>query len=67
MVKAFGYVARIPETTQLEDANKLGERVVEFVDGRGMAKGLEGYLRLPLGMDCVGRVIQSQKSMGENF
>jgi len=67
VVGAFGYVAQNPESAQPGDAGKLGDRVVEFVDGTGMAEGLERFLRLPLGMDCIARVRHSLKMMGENY
>ena len=50
------------------DPAKLGKRVVEVVEGTGMAegKGLEKHLRLFLGEDSVGLMRRKLKSMGEN-
>jgi NAD(P)-dependent dehydrogenase (short-subunit alcohol dehydrogenase family) len=51
------------------DPSKLAKRVVEFVDGTGMAVGLEKgkYLRLPLGKDMMGQTIAKMASLKENM
>lgn len=48
-----GAIAQDPDTHVAGDPNKLGDRVVEFVDGTGMGKGLEKTTRLLLGRDAV--------------
>jgi NAD(P)-dependent dehydrogenase (short-subunit alcohol dehydrogenase family) len=54
--EAFGLVGAMiqqPEEHIPGEPAKLGERVVEFVDGTGMGVGLQGHMRLLLGRDAV--------------
>ena len=65
--KYVQYSAANPEETQPGDPSKLGKRLVEFVDGTGMAKGMEKYLRLSLGNDGYQQTMGKMASLKENY
>lgn len=53
---------------QKGDPSKAAERIVEVVDGRGMAGHLKGQvLRLPLGPDCFGRYEAKVKALAADM
>jgi NAD(P)-dependent dehydrogenase (short-subunit alcohol dehydrogenase family) len=58
-----------PENIIPGDPNKLGKRVVEFVDGTGMAERLEKgkYLRLPLGKDGMEQTLAKMANLKKNL
>ncbi len=49
------------------DPEKLGDRVVEIVDGVGMGEGLGDVLRIPMGNDAAQTVEGKIKKMQEEF
>lgn len=53
---------------QKGDPAKAAERIVEAVDGQGMAGFLKGkVLRLPLGVDCLGRYEAKVKALAADL
>jgi len=55
--EALGWVEQVKAklddpAAKVGDPSRFGERVIDIVDGRGLGKGLEGCLRLPLGSDA---------------
>ncbi|EDN06769.1 hypothetical protein I7I51_09153 [Histoplasma capsulatum] len=49
------------------DPAKAVERIMEVINGTGMGEGKTGFLRLPLGLDCVLRTQQKIASVQQNF
>ncbi|EGC49185.1 short-chain dehydrogenase/reductase SDR [Histoplasma capsulatum var. duboisii H88] len=49
------------------DPAKAIERIMEVITGTGMGEGKTGFLRLPLGLDCVQRTQQKIASLQQNF
>ena len=49
------------------DPVKLGDRVVEIVDGVGMGEGLGGVLRIPMGSDAAQTLEGKIRKMQEEF
>jgi len=61
-------VVKDPEAYMPGDPNKLGDRVVEFVDRTGMAKGLDPkHMRLVLGSDAWTQIKDKMKRLQANF
>ena len=49
------------------DPDKLGQRVVEIVEGAGAAKGLEKVLRFPMGRDSISLIDEKVKKLLEDL
>ncbi len=66
--KMIGGMMQDPDETMLGDPDKLGDRVIEYVDGTGMAKGLDRkFIRLPLGPDAIHQCKVKAKMLSDNF
>ena len=64
----FGHVAQYPEEVMVGDPAKLGQRVVETVDGTGMAEGIDRrHMRLVLGPDAMERIREKMTGLQENL
>jgi NAD(P)-dependent dehydrogenase (short-subunit alcohol dehydrogenase family) len=62
------HIAANPEDTMPGDPKKLAQRLVEVVDGTGMAEALKKtFLRLPLGQDGLVDMHRKLKDVKENF
>ncbi len=49
------------------DPVKAAEHILDYAMGQGLAEGLEGYLRLPLGKSAIGGAKAKAESLKENF
>jgi len=49
------------------DPTKAAQRIVEVIDGTGMAAGQPQLLRLPLGKDCLQRANRKVESLASNL
>ncbi len=57
-----------PDENMPGDPDKLDDRVVEYVDDTGMAKGLDHkFIRLPLGPDAIHQCKAKAKMLSDNF
>ena len=55
------------ERTQPGDAVKCAQRILEAVDGTGMAAGKGTLFRLPLGADCYKRFQTKINTLQQNL
>ena len=65
---ALGRLMEDPEGGHAGDPEKLGARVLEYVDGTGMAKEVDPkFTRLPLGPDAIQLCKRKAGELMENF
>ena len=67
-MEVLGRLMKDPEEEHTGDPEKLGARVVEYVNGTGMAKEVDPkFVRLPLGPDAIQLCKRKAKELTDNF